>query len=392
MHDTQTLHGAMTSSPSSPSPGTSSPGTSSPSTSIADSELMAAMRSSRPASRGAVRAYDWLTHHCAHRPLKEAIRELATQRRFTYADLDHRANAVAAWLSSLGVGRGDRVALLAHNGVEYFDTQFACGRTGSIAVLLNWRLTVAELEYILNDSSPKILIHDVEFTAAAQELQRRCGIESLMCINPRAGSGQSGQSGQTVQSSQTVQSVQSVQSGNAYEAMIGAFNGKPVNREELTHDDVSTIMYTSGTTGHPKGAMITYGMNFWNCVNLGIPVGMSLGTVHLSVLPLFHTGGLNCYSNPVLHAGGTVVIMRTFDPGLALQIIGDPAYGITTFFAVPAPYQFMAQHTDFAITDLTRLRSAGVGGAPCALTILQTWAARGVHLMQGFGMTETSPA
>jgi fatty-acyl-CoA synthase len=345
--------------------------TTNPDKSSSDSELMAAMRSSRPASRGAVRAYDWLTHHCAHRPLKEAVRELATQRRFTYADLDHRADAVAAWLSSLGVGRGDRVALLAHNGVEYFDLQFACARTGSIAVLLNWRLTVAELEYILTDSSPKILIHDLEFAAAAQELQRRCGIESLLCINPRASSGQS---------------------GNAYEAMIGAFRGKPVNREELTHDDVSTIMYTSGTTGHPKGAMITYGMNFWNCVNLGIPVGISLDTVHLSVLPLFHTGGLNCYSNPVLHAGGTVVIMRTFDPGLALQIIGDPSHGITTFFAVPAPYQFMAQHADFAITDLSRLRSAGVGGAPCALTILQTWGVRGVHLMQGFGMTETSPA
>jgi len=115
-------------------------------------------------------------------------------------------------------------------------------------------------------------------------------------------------------------------------------------------------------------------------------------TVHLSVLPLFHTGGLNCYSNPVLHAGGTVVLTRGFDPGQALQLIGDPAHGISHFFAVPAPYQFMAQHPDFAATDLSRLRSAGVGGAPCALPILQAWAERGVLLMQGFGMTETSPA
>jgi len=160
----------------------------------------------------------------------------------------------------------------------------------------------------------------------------------------------------------------------------------------LTHDDVVTIMYTSGTTGHPKGAMITHGMNFWNCVNLGIPCGIGLDTVHLSVLPLFHTGGLNCYSNPVLHAGGTVVIMRAFDPGRALEVIGDPAQGITHFFAVPAPYLFMVQHPDFATTDLSRLRMAGVGGAPCALSILQAWAARGVALMQGFGMTETSPA
>ena len=336
-----------------------------------DPAAIAAMRSSRPPSRGPVPAYDWIAHHSAHRPAKEAVRELATQRRFSYADVDRRADALAAFLGSLGIGRGDRVALLAHNGVEFFDLQFACARTGAIAVLLNWRLTVNELEYILNDSSPRLLIHDVEFSETAQALQGRCGIPVLLCIDQRGGSGPS---------------------ANAYEAALEAHQGRVFVREALTHDDVVTIMYTSGTTGHPKGAMITHGMNFWNCVNLGLPAGVGLDTVHLSVLPLFHTGGLNCYSNPVLHAGGTVVIMRNFDPGLALRVIGDSAQRITHFFAVPAPYQFMVQHPDFPTTDLSRLRSAGVGGAPCALTILQAWAERGVLLMQGFGMTETSPA
>jgi fatty-acyl-CoA synthase len=317
-----------------------------------------------------VRAYDWIRHHRANRGRKEAVRELATGRSFSYADLDRRADAMAEHLAALGIGRGDRVALLAHNGVEYFDLQFACMRTGAIAVLLNWRLTVTELEYILKDSSPKLLIHDLAFADAATELQRRCGIGHLLCIDTSAA-----QPG-----------------GNPYEAALEAATGKPPPPPLLTHDDVVTIMYTSGTTGHPKGAMITHGMNFWNCVNLGIPCGIGLDTVHLSVLPLFHTGGLNCYSNPVLHAGGTVVIMRAFDPGRALEVIGDPAQGITHFFAVPAPYLFMVQHPDFATTDLTRLRMAGVGGAPCALSILQAWAARGVALMQGFGMTETSPA
>ncbi len=343
---------------------------------VADPKLIAAMRSSRPASRGAVAAYDWLAHHKSHRGNKEAIRELASGRRFSYSDLDGRADALARFLASSNIGRGERIALLAHNGVEYFDLQFACGRTGSIAVLLNWRLTVVELEYILNDSAPQLLIHDVEFADTAQELQRRCKIKNLLCIDTRQGAGVV----------------------NAYENTISAFDSRkspsisPAPREALTHDDVSTIMYTSGTTGQPKGAMITHGMNFWNCINLGLPAGVGLDTVHLSVLPLFHTGGLNCYSNPVLHAGGTVIIMRTFDPGKALQVIGDPAQGVTHFFGVPAPYQFMAQHPDFATTDLSRLRSAGVGGAPCALTILQNWADRGVLLMQGFGMTETSPA
>jgi fatty-acyl-CoA synthase len=336
-----------------------------------DPAELSAMRSPRPHGHGTPPAYDWISHHRANRPNKEAVRELTPARSFSYADLDRRADALAAWMRRQGVGRGTRVALLAHNGVAYFDLQFACGRIGAIAVLLNWRLTVSELTYILNDSAPLLLIHDVEFTEAAQALQQGCDIATLLCIDQRPGTAAT---------------------GNAYEAALSACQGEAVPREALTHDDVVTIMYTSGTTGHPKGAMITHGMNFWNCVNLGTPAGVGMDTVHLSVLPLFHTGGLNCYSNPVLHAGGTVVIQRTFDPGQALQVIGDPAQGITHFFAVPAPYQFMAQHPDFATTDFSRLRSAGVGGAPCALAILQAWAERGVQLMQGFGMTETSPA
>jgi fatty-acyl-CoA synthase len=338
---------------------------------VPDPAERAAMRSSRPVGHGSVRAYDWIGHHARHRANKEAIRDLGTERRFTYGDLDRRVDAMAAYFESLGIGRGDRVAILSHNGIEFFDLQFACARTGSIAVMLNWRLTVTELEYILNDSSPKLLLHDASFAESAADLKGRCRIDALLCIDPgAAGRGEI----------------------NPYEAMITEFTGRSIEAVELTHDDVSTIMYTSGTTGHPKGAMITHGMNFWNCINLGIPGGVGLDSVHLSVLPLFHTGGMNCYSNPVLHAGGTVVIMKTFDPGEALRIIGDRSQGITHFFAVPAPYQFMMQHPDFAATDLSRLRVAGVGGAPCALTIMEAWAGRGVLLVQGFGMTETSPA
>jgi fatty-acyl-CoA synthase len=322
---------------------------------------------SRPAGHGPIRAYDWIAHHAANRPHHEAIRDLGSGRTFTYADVDRRIDAMASFLRSLGIGRGDRVAVLAHNGVEFFDIQFACARTGSICVLLNWRLTVPELEFILNDSAPHLLVHDVAFSDAATELQQRCSIAELLTI-----------AGGTTDS--------------AYERALDRWDGTPVTREELTHEDVVTIMYTSGTTGLPKGAMITHGMNFWNCVNLGIPAGVGIDTVHLSVLPLFHTGGLNCYSNPVLHAGGTVVIQRQFDPQETLALLGDPEQGITHFFAVPAPYQFMMQHPDFADTDLSRLRIAGVGGAPCALTIMERWAERGIVLSQGFGMTETSPA
>src|SRR5881409_1340333 len=133
-------------------------------------------------------------------------------------------------------------------------------------------------------------------------------------------------------------------------------------------------------------------MTFWNCVNLGGPAYVSPSTVLLTVLPLFHTGGLNCYTNPVLHAGGTVLIMRAFDPALALQLISDPSMGINQFFGVPAIYQFMSQHPSFATADFSRLLIGGVGGAPMPVPLLKVWEERGVALQQGYGMTETSPA
>jgi fatty-acyl-CoA synthase len=305
--------------------------------------------------------YDWIAHHAHRRPRQLAIDDLQTSRRFTYAELDRRTDQLAGALAQRGIGKGDRVALLAPNCAEYFELQFACGRLGAIMVPLNWRLTVPELEYILGDCAPKLLIHDKSFIQQAAALSR-----SLLEIDAESSQG-------------------------AYEKAL-ASAPKPPPPIAMTHDDVSTIMYTSGTTGHPKGAIITHGMTFWNTVNLGIPALISPQTVQLVILPLFHTGGLNCYANPVLHAGGTILIMRTFDPGQALDYISDRSLGITHFFGVPAPYQFMMQHPKFQGADLSRLRISGVGGAPCALAILEGWSARGVPLVQGWGMTETSPA
>src|SRR3990167_6739079 len=182
---------------------------------------------------GVPAAYDWIAHHAGRRPAALAIHDLHTARKFSYAELDARTDRLTAALAALGIARGDRVALLAPNCAEYFELQFACGRLGAIMLPLNWRLTVPELEYILGDSKPKLLIHDRSFAEQASKLSKnRLEIDH---DSP----------------------------DSAYERALAnaPAASAPV---ALSHDDTAMVMYTSGTTGHPKGAIITHGMVFWN--------------------------------------------------------------------------------------------------------------------------------
>ena len=305
--------------------------------------------------------YDWVAHHANMRGQHTALIDLATQRRFTYAQMHDRVGRAAAAMRARGVGKGDRVCILAANSTDMIETQFAAFRIGAIWVPLNVRLTVPELEFIVGDAEPKLMIHDVDFAATAEEVAKRTNVPRMLAF------------------------------GAPYEAALKE-NTPIFEQEPVSIEDVSTIMYTSGTTGRPKGAMITHKMTFINVVNLAIPAFITPRTVFLCVLPLFHTGGLNCYTNPILHVGGTTMVMRAFDPGEALRLIGDPAIGMTHFFGVPSIYQFMAAHPSFAKTDFSRLVIAGVGGAPMPVPLLKTWEGRGIALVQGFGMTETSPA
>ena len=317
-----------------------------------------------------VRHYDWLAHHARRAPANLAVVDLRSERRLSYREFDQRTAGLAAFLATAHtVTKGDRVAVLAHNSTDVLEIQFACAKIGAIFVPLNWRLTVPELKFIVGDADPMVLIHDRDFAEPADELKRLCAIRHL--IETDGGGGDT-----------------------AYERAIaetGAGSGSAPAPVALTHDDISTIMYTSGTTGLPKGAIITYGMTFYNTVNLGLPMAVSATTVALTVLPLFHTAGLNCFANVALHAGGTVLVMDSFEPGAALALIDDPEIGVTHFFGVPAHYLFMSQHPDFASTDFARLQTAGIGGAPTPIALLETYSGRGMSLQQGYGMTETSP-
>lgn len=307
--------------------------------------------------------YDWISNHALRRPDALAAIDLGTEARFSYHEFHQRIDAIASWLADeFNIRTGDRVAVLALAALDVFTIQFACFRLGAIFVPLNVRLAAPELQSILTNCTPALLLHDKTFAALAAKLVPEDGTMHSAAIDPDSDF-----------------------------ATVAASNRPLARRAEMALHDVATILYTSGTTGLPKGVMITYAMNLFNAINVTGLADISSRSVHLCVLPLFHTGGLNVYSNPVFHAGGAVAVMPAFEPGEMLRALGDPALGVNLLFGVPAHYQFPAQSPDFGATDLSRLAHAGVGGAPAPLAVIEAWQKQGVMLTQGYGMTETGP-
>ncbi len=322
-------------------------------------------------SAAATPSFDWIAHHATNRPNARASIDLATGREFTYAQMNDRTSRLAHALSTeFGVGHGDRVAVLANNNTNSFEVQFACWKLGAIFVPLNWRLTIPELVFIVGDAAPTVMVHDNEFADTAATLAVTPGIAHLMCWDP----------------------VEPSSAGKVadYEELLRTVEPLPTP-VRTTHDDVLTIMYTSGTTGRPKGAMITQGMVLWNAINVLEFYQLSTSMVNFAFLPLFHTGGLNTFSNPSFHMGGSTIVMKTFDPAEALRLLTDPDMGITHLLGVPANFLFMSQVPAFAEATFPTIVAAGVGGSPTPVPLIETWKKKGLALQQAFGMTETSP-
>lgn len=316
-------------------------------------------------------ASDWLAFHADRTPEKLATVDQFTGRNFSYAQLNDRTTRLATFLrEAWGVEAGDRVAILAKNCVEFFEFQFACAKLGAMMLPLNWRLAVPELLFILNDAEAKGIMYDACFAEHIPALQ--AGSSAKLALRLDFG-------------------AEAVDGNLSYDDALSRYAPAVVMSPAIRHETPMTIMYTAGTTGLPKGVLITHGMTFWNMTNISTPTGLSCNTVHYAVLPLFHTGGLNLYANPVFHHGGTNIIAREYDPALTLKTLTDPALGVTHFFGVPAIYLFLSQHPDFDKADLSHIQSWGCGGAPMPAALLKTYADKGYIVQLGFGMTETSP-
>ena len=277
---------------------------------------------------------------------------------WTYGRMQQRIEQCAAKLRALGVGKGDRVAFLGLNQPMFLFSMFATLRLGAIFAPLNFRLTGPELAFMINDCAARALIVDAQLRGVIAPVQAQ-----LPTVNALL----------------------------AAEDEATWLNGEaePADHAPASEDDVAMIMYTSGTTGRPKGAMLTHGNFWWNGANGMHTIDFLQNDVTLTAAPLFHIGGLNVTTLVTLQKGGLVVLHRAFDPGKALADIA--AQRVTTMFGVPAMFQFMCQHPAFPRTDLSSVRVLVVGGAPCPVPVLNAYQARGVPMQQGYGLTETAP-
>ncbi|MBC8170831.1 MAG: long-chain fatty acid--CoA ligase [Anaerolineae bacterium] len=289
-------------------------------------------------------------------------------RSFTYSELNNRANRFANWLrDGADIQKGDRVAILAHNGVEYLDTFFACGKLGAMMVGLNWRLHPRELLTLLEQTTPKVLIYSDEFKAAIETVAaEHTSIQHFVHLEGRGIAG-----------------------SRDFEKTLSDSILRPVITESVTEEDIACLIFTGGTTGTPKGAQISYRMIAWNTLNTIIH-DLQHGDVTVNTFPLFHTGGLLVYTMPLLILGGTVVLTRKFDAEQVLDLLED--YAATVYAGVPTTYQMMTQAHNWASADLSNLRFCTSGGAPLPVRLVEQFRdEKGVQFKQGFGMSEFGP-
>jgi fatty-acyl-CoA synthase len=300
--------------------------------------------------------FDIAAKRAALTPKRIAFTEIGSGVRRTYGELDARVARFAAVLRARGLASGDRVAILSHNDIAFFEVLLACGRAGAILVPLNWRQPVPELLPIVKDCQPKLILADADHDGVAGELARALGTPLL--------------------------------ARSDYEAEIAAAPPEP-SETAWPAERVWYLLYTSGTTGLPKAVIQTFGMAFANYVNVGQAIDLVSGDTTVNFLPLFHTAGINLYALPMLIAGGTSHILKRFEVAHVIDAL--IAGQCTKFFGVPAIYQALALHPEFDRLDFSAVRHWACGGAPLPLELIRRFAARGIQVCNGMGMTETGP-
>jgi fatty-acyl-CoA synthase len=298
---------------------------------------------------------DLLAKRAALSADRVAFEDAATGRTLTYAELNDHAGRAGSLLAARGVGKGDRVAILTRNRLEFFELLFGCAKLGAILVPLNWRMPPAELDGLIADAGPVLLAHGAEEEAAVAGLAMPLPVLHLDRDYPAAR------------------------------------DAAPPGRWRSRWPAAATwyLLYTSGTTGRPKGVIYSYRMAVANYVNIGACIDLASTDTTLAFLPNFHTAGINLHALPTLIAGGRVIVMDGYDGEAIVRLL--EARRLDTFFAVPTVYHSLLEHPRFAAAPLDHVRHWGCGGAPLPDALAVRYRDLGVRVCNGMGMTETGP-
>jgi fatty-acyl-CoA synthase len=293
-----------------------------------------------------------------------ALIHVPTRRQFTYAELDHRALQCArVWTDLCFLVPGDRVCILSENRVEYVDAFWAAGKSGIILVPLGTRSTARELQQILADCGPRCLMYSARYEKLAKELQQLVAFEHLMSLDAE----------------------ESVPKVLKYAQAIDRVRPDPL-ATRLQPEDIFCLLYTSGTTGRPKGVMIPHRQIAWNAYNTVVSWQLRQSDRVQVYTPMYHAGGLTVFMTPLFAIGGSIVLHDGFDAAEILQAFRD--YGCTILFGVPTIFKMFLDSSEFAALDLSHLRWCASGGAPLPLQLLHAYQERGLVFRQGYGLTE----
>jgi fatty-acyl-CoA synthase len=316
----------------------------------------------------------WLQRRRPKSGTKTAV--IAGVRELSYVQLADRSTRLANALRDRGVAKGDRVAYLGENDPSFLETLFAAGLAGAVFVPLNTRLAPPEIQFQLRDSGAVLLVHSAALAVLAEHGSAETAVGSRIVVEdstlPDGVDG--GAAGGTAV--------------EAFEAVIGSGAALPPD-EPVGLDDAAMILYTSGTTGNPKGALLTHGNITWNCINVLVDFDFSSTDVALMISPMFHVASLDMGVLPTLLKGGTVVLEAKFDPRRTLGLI--ERHRATTISGVPTTYQMLCEHPDWDATDLSSLNKLTCGGSAVPMRVLEAYERRGLRFSNGYGMTETAP-
>lgn len=302
---------------------------------------------------------DWIARWATYSPKRIAVHSLDEGLAFSYAELHQAINQRVRLLrEAYGIAKGDRVAILAMNRMEHLILFFALQRLSAILLPLNYRLAAPEIAYQLQDSGASLLLLEEGFQEKLAE-----GVADIPILS--------------------LDGPQGFIAGAEQQSTEG------LNLSDPAEEQVCMVLYTSGTTGKPKGAMITNKMLFWNSINTSLRLNLTQHEVILTFAPFFHTGGWNVLTTPVLHRGGTVILLKKFEPDRTLELCKEKEVSI--LFGVPTMMQMMADSTLFAASALKSVRYAIVGGEPMPKTAIERWHQQNVPIRQGYGLTEFGP-